>query len=832
MGKVGRFLGQIFSIVAMVAINVFFPGLGSLASALIIGGAAILGGYLSSMMQPQDAQEAGSGLDIMMNMRHVQRPVPIIYGTRKMGSNDVFMGTSIEDKGILWVVHVLGEGPIEGIATNEEGQDLIQIDEESIYKFNEDEELIQWYFYAGTADQVVPPELEAEVPVYDDNLRYTAYIAFRFRYNPDKFRSIPRRRVVVKGRKILDYRTDVIAYSENPALILYDYMVGDDESGHYGLRFSADAFEMTSWIAAANYCDTVGYRYHDIIYRNSSSIAVVQKILAHFRGVLGWDQGQFWLRYLDLRYEVPVYHIQNSQILQADDGNAVVSIKQPGRFTLPDGMNVRWVDPIKDYTVDEVLIGKSGQLQQVDFTGFKRRKLALNMGHYNLQRARSSRLVSLTGRDDLLEVEHHDLVEIDCEELELENALMRIQSQSVTEDGLISLSLIFEDESFYEEVYEDSDDEIYDVWFDPYGQSPPSVVNISVEEELYTYRERTMLRLRVNFSPPPNYPWFHHALVYIAYGQVPIWSYLEAAKTTFYIENAEEGIIYWLRFQTVSLYGTTQPREEAPIVKYTAIGISDIYPLSPNPLSLTVNAMSVAFYSEPVDDPDLAGYEIRLGSTWASGIKVAFLSGPYITYGSVKPGNHTFFLNTQATNGLYGIVPQSASAFLQEPPAFHIETQRFPIDFTQGTLVNMQLTPEGWLECAQANDVLTGNYTSVIFDHAVSERLLVYVNYDYVLDAGGLRWDDLVPVPETWETNFIGRRWYDIFMIDESAQLNIGLNYSTDIVPPFSMVERLELLTASVTARGFQVRLKIIDSFVGRHLKVKSAELILCTQAA
>lgn len=835
MGKVARFLGQIFTIAAMVVINVFLPGLGSLASALIIGGAGILGGYLSSILQPKASQEAGSGIDIMMNMRHVQRPVPIIYGTRKIGSNDVFMSTSTEDSAVLWIVHVLGEGPLEGVETDEDGNPLIEIDGVLLHEFNEDEEVVEWEFYAGTSDQVVPPQLALEVPVYTDNLRYTSYIVFRLQYNQDKFRSIPTRRVVIKGRKILDYRTDIIAYSENPALILYDYMVGNDETGDYGLRFPPDAFEMTSWIAAANYCDEVGYKYHDIIYRNDSSIAILQKMLAHFRGVLGWDQGQFWLRYLDLRFEVPVYSIANNQILQSDDGNTVASIQQSGRFTLPDGIKVRWVDPYKDYSVDEILIGNAGQCQYVDVTGYNRRGLAMNMGNYNLLRAQANRMVSITGRDDLLEVEHHDLLTINCDELELENELMRVQSQTVTEDGLISLTLIFENAQFYEDVYEESEDEIYDVQFDPYSKAPPSVVNIRIEEELYTYRERTMLRLKVNFDPPPDYAWYHHVIVYLAYGGILpyfVWRFLQTAISEFYIENAAEGQLYALRFQTVSTFGTVQPKKEAPIVTHTAIGISDRYPASPNPLSITVNATSLDFYSLPVwTDPDISIYEIRLGTNWASGIKVAGLVRPIVTYGGVKPGNHTFFLNTRATNGLYGLIPQSASVFLQEPPAWHIEVQRFPIDFTAGTLVNMQLTPEGWLECSQTNEDLEGYYTSVVFDHAVNERLLAYVNYDYIVDIGGLTWGELVPVPETWETNFLGRRWYNIFVIDESAQLNIGLDYSTDVIPPIEgSMERLELLTASVEAISFQVRLKIIDYIVGKHLKIKSAELILCIQ--
>lgn len=64
---------------------------------------------------------------------------------------------------------------------------------------------------------------------------------------------IPNISCVIKGKKVYDPRTTTTAYSENPALILYDYM----RDSNYGLNESASAFDTTALTAAANVCDEV-----------------------------------------------------------------------------------------------------------------------------------------------------------------------------------------------------------------------------------------------------------------------------------------------------------------------------------------------------------------------------------------------------------------------------------------------------------------------------------------------------------------------------------------------------------------------------------------------
>ena len=61
-------------------------------------------------------------------------------------------------------------------------------------------------------------------------------------------------------------------------------------------------------------------------------------------------------------------------------------------------------------------------------------------------------------------------------------------------------------------------------------------------------------------------------------------------------------------------------------------------------------------------------YEFRLGSSWGGAIFLAALRSPNYSLYGVKPGTHTFFLNTLSNNGQYGDTPASAEATLIDPP--------------------------------------------------------------------------------------------------------------------------------------------------------------------
>jgi hypothetical protein len=245
-------------------------GLGPMASGLIAGGASLLGGFVAREMvgnkQLKDAEE------IRENFVSTERTIPLIYGRRMVGGNIVYAEVAGEGEGseptkgnYLWVVYVIGEGEIEGFGQKEvDGvmYDEIYINDRPIWKFNPSYGEVKYWLKTGTPDQVAIPEIEAASrkasldDKFTDPMRNTAYVLFRYLFQDRKglkrkFQSVPRVEAVYRGLKCYDPRISATAWTDNPALVLYDYMTNK----RYGMGWESTNFDSPSFEESANYCE-------------------------------------------------------------------------------------------------------------------------------------------------------------------------------------------------------------------------------------------------------------------------------------------------------------------------------------------------------------------------------------------------------------------------------------------------------------------------------------------------------------------------------------------------------------------------------------------------
>jgi len=105
----------------------------------------------------------------------------------------------------------------------------------------------------GTDTQVADSDLVAEVAGWttDHRLRGIAYVYVRLTWNADVWPTgIPNIKALIRGRKVYDPRDAGTRWSNNPALIIRDYLTAS-----FGLRATAAEIDDTSFIAAANACD-------------------------------------------------------------------------------------------------------------------------------------------------------------------------------------------------------------------------------------------------------------------------------------------------------------------------------------------------------------------------------------------------------------------------------------------------------------------------------------------------------------------------------------------------------------------------------------------------
>ena len=229
----------------------------SLATASFIGGATglVAGGVANLAVQsligsnsPSSAQSALSSAQaqgILINSQSNVDPIPVIYGRRRVGGTRVFIEVSGSSNEYLHLVLVLSEGPVTAI-DNVYLDDVLSTDA----KFSG---LLTVTKHLGTPGEAADAALTADVPKWTSacKLSNCAYLYVKLKYDRNAFSGLPTITADVRGRTLYDPRDGQTRYSNNPALVLRDYLINTI----YGRGIASSAIDDTSIAAAANACD-------------------------------------------------------------------------------------------------------------------------------------------------------------------------------------------------------------------------------------------------------------------------------------------------------------------------------------------------------------------------------------------------------------------------------------------------------------------------------------------------------------------------------------------------------------------------------------------------
>ena len=229
----------------------------SLATASFIGGATglVAGGVANLAVQsligsnsPSSAQSALSSAQaqgILINSQSNVDPIPVIYGRRRVGGTRVFIEVSGSSNEYLHLVLVLSEGPVTAI-DNVYLDDVLSTDA----KFTG---LLTVTKHLGTPGEAADAALTADVPKWTSacKLSNCAYLYVKLKYDRNAFSGLPTITADVRGRTLFDPRDGQTRYSNNPALVLRDYL----SNTIYGRGIASSAIDDTSIAAAANACD-------------------------------------------------------------------------------------------------------------------------------------------------------------------------------------------------------------------------------------------------------------------------------------------------------------------------------------------------------------------------------------------------------------------------------------------------------------------------------------------------------------------------------------------------------------------------------------------------
>nr|BAR35098.1 hypothetical protein [uncultured Mediterranean phage uvMED] len=313
---------------------------------------AVLGAISKQLLQEEEFMSA-SGVNF--NVRDPESSRKIVYGKTRIGGTIVFFNTSDTDNNYLHMVIAVAGHEIESFEEVYFGEEKVW--ENGSYLNDWDDHCLL-NFHDGSQTTADSTLVNAATGFTNDHkLLDTAYIYARLDYDPEKFTTgVPNISCVIKGKKVYDPRTSTTAWSENPALILNDYLTDTK----YGLGEDAINIDATALTTAANLCDNniqiisgenvssqKRYTCNGILDTASSLKSNVENILTSMLGSLHWADGKFYMQGFD--YVDPVSDAIDEDILVAP---IKVSTKR-SRSTLYNTVKGTFVSEENNYIVSD-----------------------------------------------------------------------------------------------------------------------------------------------------------------------------------------------------------------------------------------------------------------------------------------------------------------------------------------------------------------------------------------------------------------------------------------------------------------------------------------------
>mgnify|MGYP001200291959 CR=1 FL=1 len=370
----------------------------------VAAGSALMG----RLVRTPDIGLAQQGSIILSNSPSNTAPIPVIYGSRRVGGTRYFVGTSngfengqmTNKNDYLHMIIGLGEGPVSEITAvylnNVEAWP--NKDNRFVHSNPNGNPVVYIEPHLGEADQEASAELvhiannnilayEPEpgtipgigIPIpgsspfsqpfewtEDHRLRGVAYLYVRLHFDQEIFASgVPNITADIKGRPVKDTRqlvngvvgTAITRYSNNPALCIRDYLTNTI----YGRAISEDLIDDTSFEAAANYCDEeVTFEYvedgfgksatqkrytlNGVVDTSESSLNIVNKMLTACRGSLVFSGGKYKL----------VLDKAETAALTFDESNVMgdYEITLAGKDTLANRVEASFFNPENEWQAD------------------------------------------------------------------------------------------------------------------------------------------------------------------------------------------------------------------------------------------------------------------------------------------------------------------------------------------------------------------------------------------------------------------------------------------------------------------------------------------------
>lgn len=789
---------------------------------------------VSDMLKPNTSEDPviNSERGHLVNTKSTEQPLRLIYGPCRVGINLVYVGLSGADNKYLHIVGTIGEGEINGIA-QDDGIDQLFLNDKIYTEYGS---LVYYEVFTGTSDQNVCTTLQSAIPEWNDPMRYTAYIYLRLEFDRDIFQSIPAVTLEVEGLKVYNPDTETTEYSTNIAYCARDFITRSSRRG--GMGISSTRLDDSSFIATQAYNNAKGWTIGLPIEENIAAADNLPKILCCGRNVLIYSGTEYKLKYKDLNYESAVMTLDEHDVV--DTGESTLTVVQPTIFDTPNAVRIKFLNSELKYQTDDYVLsdldaieddGGDYREEKIELPGINDRSNAIKMANYYLERLRINKTVGLQSGSKCMPLEANDIIQLTHEIPGWSNKYLRVEGIKIDQNADVALELIEETEDMYDDLYNLSSHSWHDTTLPDPSATIPSVINVSHSEEVYYYRGRSFTRWKIDFDPPSSsvYPFWKYANIYLKIGSGE-WKYMTKVESDYQVDPVEEGETYYLRIQSVNIWEAKQNTNDAIVVSKTIVGKTSV-PSNISAVTAVASGDAVSIFAPEITDPDISGYEIRLGDSWVGGILIGKQSAPFIRLTGVKPGTFTFFMSPVDNAGKYSSTPKSTSVTVYDPIGYEASGSwdTWAWDFSTGTHDNTEqdtYSGDTVLKCSHTDDVLIGIWTSPEYDLGSSKTVRCWGDFLTVFAASGNTWGGIIPSPNIWSSIDVDTStWREIFATDRAGVLSATIYWGDSSGSLTNSADFFQILAPEFTARYIQVVITITDPTLDSQLYLKELNM-------
>lgn len=396
------------------------------------------------------------GRSVTTTKRGTLEHIPVVYGTRRVGGKLNFKGVAGDDNEYLYYEFILSEGECESLVD-------IFLDEES-YTLDKYNGLVQFTFYPGTDSHAADPDLLANFADYveDDRCLGLCKVVIRLQFDEKNLSREPKFEFLINGKKILDVRDDSVAFSNNPALCVYDYLI----NSRYGLGYKISESNLVKqdFINAANLCETqielysgAGvntdyYQMHAVIDTGESVRKNVIEMINSFHAHLVPDGNNY--RFFVESDDSAVLTLNHDNIIDSSVSIATSDVKD--RF---NEITIDFANESKEYLSDQIIIQNNTLLtEDNDISSSKRIKNYHDTNQYRqthfanivLKKSRQGIAVGLTCSEEGFKVLPGAIIELTYGQTGFVDKKFRVLRTKELNSGNVALNLIEHESTVYD----------------------------------------------------------------------------------------------------------------------------------------------------------------------------------------------------------------------------------------------------------------------------------------------------------------------------------------------------------------------------------------------